>query len=112
MKIKPAGMAILAVAVILGGIGLAQLAGLWQATSTGGGGGGGGGGRNRQVIIPGDYEPDDIRGSFTLEPAFEPAIWKNYSKPQVSILATARSNFLSPIIKIYPMKSMQHPSYP
>lgn len=68
MKIKPALLALITIVIILGGIGIAQLSGIWSTTSNGGsegGGGGYGGGRN-ETVTAGSLEPEDIRGSFTF----------------------------------------------
>jgi hypothetical protein len=63
MKIKPIWITVLILVVIFGGIGLAQLTGLWSTS----GEGRKGNGRNGQPVVAGDYSPDEIRGSFSLQ---------------------------------------------
>lgn len=65
MKIKPIWLALLTLVIIFGGIGIAQLTNLWS-TDSGEGGNGGGNGRSRTVEA-GEYDPDEIRGSFSFE---------------------------------------------
>jgi len=63
MKIKPWIMAALIMVILFGGIGVARLTGLWNTSFNGGRGNGSG---QREPIVPGAYEPADIRGSFTF----------------------------------------------
>jgi len=96
MKIKPAGVAVLTVVVLFGGIGLARLAGLWRTS----GGPGGGSRRNNTTVVAGSYTPDDIRGSFTLQNvadafSIEPEVLRQaFGLPEGFDLASLRSSHL------------------
>ncbi len=96
MKLKPAGVAVLTAVVLLGGIGLARVAGLWRTS----GGPGGGSGRNNTTVVAGSYTPDDIRGSFTLQQvsdafSIEPEVLRQaFGLPESFDLASLRSSHL------------------
>ncbi|MDD2534127.1 MAG: hypothetical protein PHC86_05455 [Eubacteriales bacterium] len=68
LQLKAWSMPILIVIIIFGGIAIAQWGGYWETTSEGGGGNGGGRGRGEvSESEVADYEPGDIRGSYTFD---------------------------------------------